>query len=157
MYKVWWSKQTLGFCGTQVMVEMYSGEALPDKQCPTCGRRKKAAHLMLYPDNNRMRLLIEKVDELSKWLDMDSRTDPVLAYWIPKYILMQGDKPFLTMQYMSLKLKALAESQDCIVWKNFTNGHISTQFYKIQTFYLAMSSSYLNGLNWANQFITKIL
>ncbi len=31
MYKVWWSEQTLSFCGTQVMVGMYSGEALPDK------------------------------------------------------------------------------------------------------------------------------
>jgi hypothetical protein len=71
-----------------------------------------AAHLMLCPDNNRTRLLIENVDELSKWLDTDGRTDPELAYWIPKYILMQGDKPFSTMGYMSPKLKALAESQD---------------------------------------------
>ncbi len=73
-----------GFCGTQVMVGMYSGEASPYKQCPNCGRRKTAAHLMLCPDNDRTRLLIENVDELSKWLDTDSRTDPELAYWIPK-------------------------------------------------------------------------
>jgi hypothetical protein len=52
------------------------------------------------------------VDELSKWLDTDSRIDPELAYWIPKYILMRGNKPFLTLGYMSSKLKALAESQD---------------------------------------------
>jgi hypothetical protein len=67
---------------------------------------------MLCPDNNRTRLLIENVDELIKWLDTDGRTYPELAYWIPKYILMQGDKPSLTMEYMSPKLKALAESQD---------------------------------------------
>jgi hypothetical protein len=157
MYKVWRSKQTLGFCGTQVMVGMYSGEASPDKRCPNWGRRETAAHLMLCPDNNRTRLLIENVDEMSKWLDTDSRTDPELAYWIPKYILMRGDKPFLMMGYMSPKLKALAESQDCIGWKNLTKGHISTQFYEIQTFHLAMSSSYLNGLDWTKQFITKIL
>jgi hypothetical protein len=112
---------------------------------------------MLCPDGNRTRLLIENVDELSKWLDMDSRTDLELAYWIPKYILMQGNKPFSTMGYMSPKLKALAESQDRIGWKNFTKGHISTQFYKIQTFHLAISSSYLNGSDWTKQFITKIL
>ncbi len=157
MYKVWRSKQTSGFCETQVMVGMYSGEALPDEQCPNCGRRELAAHLMLCPDKDRTRLLIENVDELSKWLDTDSRTDPELAYWIPIYILMQGDKPFLTMGYMSPKLKALAESQDCIGWKNFTKGHISTKFYEIQTFHLAMSSSYLNGSDWTKQFITKIL
>ncbi len=104
-----------------------------------------------------MRLLIENVDELGKWLDTHSRTDPELVYWIPKYILMRGDKPFLTMKYMSPKLKALAESQDCIGLKNFTEGHISTQFYEIQTFHLAMSSSYLNGSDWTKQFITKIL
>jgi hypothetical protein len=83
MYKVWQSKQTLGFCGTRVMVGMYSEEALPDKRCPNCGRREMAAHLMLCPDNNRTRLLIENVDELSKWLDTDSRTDPGLCIGFP--------------------------------------------------------------------------
>jgi hypothetical protein len=112
---------------------------------------------MLCPDKDRTRLLIENVDELSKWLDTDSRTDPELAYWIPKYILMKGDKPLLTLGYMCSKLKALAESQDQIGWKNFTEGHISTHFYKIQTFYLMMSSSFLNGTDWTKQFITKIL
>jgi hypothetical protein len=67
---------------------------------------------MLCPDYDRTRLLIENVDKLSTWLDMDSRTDPELVYWIPKYILMQGDKPFSTLGYMFSKLKALAESQD---------------------------------------------
>jgi hypothetical protein len=55
-------------------------------------------------------------------MEVDGRTDPELAYWIPKYILMQGDKPFLTLGYMSPKLKALAESQDRIGWRNFTEG-----------------------------------
>jgi hypothetical protein len=112
---------------------------------------------MLCPDDDRTRLLIENMDELSKWLDMDSRTDPELAYWIPKYILMQGDKPFLKMGYMSLMLKALAESQDHIGRKNFTKGHNSTQFYEIQTFHLTVSSSYLNGLDRTKQFVIKIL
>jgi hypothetical protein len=112
---------------------------------------------MLCPDNNRTRLLIKNVDKLSKWLDTDGRTDPELAYWIPKYILMRGDKPFLTMGYMSPKLKALAKSQDQIDWRNFTEGHILTHFYEIQTFHLAMSSSLLNGADWTKHFITKIL
>jgi hypothetical protein len=112
MYKIWRSKQTSGFCGTQVKVRMYSGESAPDKKCPNCGRREMDAHLMLCPDNNRTRLLIENVDKLSKWLDTGGRTDPELTYWIPKYILMQGDKLVLTMGCMSPKLKALAESQD---------------------------------------------
>ncbi len=58
---------------------------------------------------------------------------------------------------MSSKLKALAESQDQIGWKNFTERRISTHFYEIQTFHLVMSSSFLNGTDWTKQFITKIL
>ena len=58
---------------------------------------------------------------------------------------------------MSPKLKALAESSHHIGWQRFTKGYISMHFYEIQTVHLAMSSSYLNGLDWTKQFITKIL
>ncbi len=70
---------------------------------------------------------------------------------------MQGDNTFLMMGYMSPKLTVPAGSQGHIGWRNFTEGYISTHFYEIQTFHLAMSSSYLNGLDWTKQFITKIL
>ncbi len=36
-------------------------------------------------------------------------------------------------------------------------GHISTHFYAIQSFHLAMSSSYLNSEDWIRQFISRIL
>jgi hypothetical protein len=157
MYKIWQSKQTSGFCGTQVKVGMYSGEMTLDERCPNCGRRKTAAHLMLCPEEDRRRLLIDSVDKLCRWMEADKKMDPELAYWIPKYILMRGDKPFLALGYMSSKLKALAESQDKIGWRNFTKGHISIHFYEIQTFHLAMSSSFLNGTDWTKQFIAKIL
>jgi hypothetical protein len=35
--------------------------------------------------------------------------------------------------------------------------HLYTLFFEIQTFHLAMSSSFLNGIDWTKQFITKIL
>jgi hypothetical protein len=97
------------------------------------------------------------VDKLCRWMEADKKTDPELAYWIPKYILMRGDKTFLALGYMSPKLKALAESQDKIRWRNFTEGHISIHFYEIQTFHLAMSSSFINGTDWTKQFFTRIL
>jgi hypothetical protein len=56
MYKILRSKQMSGFCGTRAKVGMYSGESVPDKRCPNCGRRETAAHLMLCPDNDRTRL-----------------------------------------------------------------------------------------------------
>ena len=85
------------------------------------------------------------------------QTDSELAYWIPKYILMQGARPLLEMGFMSPQFKALAASQDIISWREFTEGHISTHFYTVQSFHLAMSSSYLNGEDWTKQFISKIL
>jgi hypothetical protein len=70
---------------------------------------------------------------------------------------MQGDKPFADMGAMSPRMKALAQSQDMIGYCNFMEGHILTHFYEIQNFHLAMSSSFLNGTDWAKQFILKIL
>jgi hypothetical protein len=69
---------------------------------------------MLCPDNNCTRLLVENVDELTKWMSQENQTDPEILYWIPKYILMRGDKPLSTMGFMSPQFKALAASQDLI-------------------------------------------
>jgi len=54
-------------------------------------------------------------------------------------------------------MKAPAQSQDKIGYHNFMEGYISIHFYEIQNFHLAMSSSFLNGADWAKQFISKIL
>jgi hypothetical protein len=61
------------------------------------------------------------------------------------------------MGFMSPQSKVLAKSQDLIGWRDFTEGYISTHFYAIQSFHLAMSSDYLNGEDWIKQFISKIL
>jgi hypothetical protein len=94
---------------------------------------------------------------LGKWLERDIITDPELSYWIPKYILMRGNKPCTDLGAMSPRMKALAKSQDIIGYCNFMEGYISTHFYAIQNFHLAVSSSYLNGAGWAKQFISKLL
>jgi hypothetical protein len=103
------------------------------------------AHLMWCLDKDYTCLLINNVDDLTKWLKKDGITAPELVYWIPKYILMRNDKPFLQLYYMSPQLRCLAESQDKKGWGKFTEGYISTQFYNIQKFHLAMPNSYLNG------------
>jgi hypothetical protein len=157
MSKVWQSKQHSGICGTRVQFGRYSGKLLPDERCPNCRSWEMATHLMLCPNNNRTRLLVENVDQLITWMSQDNRIDPEILYWIPKYILMRGDKPLSTMGFMSPQFKALATSQDLIGWRDFTEEHVSTHFYAIQTFHLAMSSSYLNGEDWTKQFISKIL
>ena len=70
---------------------------------------------------------------------------------------MRGSKSLAEMGFMSPQFKALAISQDIIGWREFTEGHISTHFYVIQSLHLAMSSSYLNEEDWTKQFISKIL
>ncbi len=152
MYKIWRSKHNSGFCGTIVLVGLYLGTTLPDKRCPNCGRRETADHLLLCSNKDRTQLLIKNTDELGKWLDRDRITDPELSYWIPKYILMWGNKPFAELGAMSPCMEALAKSQDIIRYCNFVKGYILTHFYAIQNFHLAMSSSYLNGADWTEQF-----
>jgi hypothetical protein len=112
---------------------------------------------MLCPDDNCTRLLIDNVDELTAWLAQDNKTNQEILYWIPEYILMRGDKPLSKMGFMPPQFKALAASQDLNGWRDFTEGHIFTHFYAIQSFHLAMSSSYLNGEDWTKQFISRIL
>ncbi len=156
-YKVWQSKQTSGFCGTQVQVGLYSGEMYPDERCPNCGAGETVAHLMQCPEEDRTHLPNKNLAELEKWMETDGQIDPELIYWIPKYILMQNDRKFTQLSYMSKKICTLADSQDKIRWRHFTEGYISSHFYNIQWFHLSMSSNYLNGADWTKQFISMIL
>ena len=150
-------KTNSGFCGTRVQVGHYSGKLLPNKRCPNCGRQETAAYLMLCPDDSRTCLLVKAVDDMTKWMSKDNITNPEILYWIPKYILTRGCKPLTEIGFMSPQFKAFANSQDIMGWRKFTEGHISTNFYSIQSFHLAMLSSYLNGEDWTQQFISKIL
>ena len=100
----------------------------PDECCPNCGARETNAHLMQCLDKDRTRLLIKNVAELEKWMETDGQIDPERIYWIPKYILMQNNKQFTQLGYMSKKMRTLADSQDKIGWRHFTEGYISTHF-----------------------------
>ena len=40
---------------------------------------------MLCPNQDRTRLLTEQIKNLEEWLYKDEKTEPDLAYWIPKY------------------------------------------------------------------------
>jgi hypothetical protein len=73
----------------RVQVGCYSGDACADERCPNCRCQEMAMHLMLCPDEDRTRLLIESVNKLTEWMAWDNNTDPEILYWIPKYILMR--------------------------------------------------------------------
>ena len=112
MYKIWRSKQHTGFCGTRVQVGKYSGLECPDETCLNCGHRETATHIFLCPNKDRTRLLTDTTNDLSEWLSQDGLTNLELTYWIPKYILMQGNKAFASLGTMSPRMRALASSQD---------------------------------------------
>ena len=57
----------------------------PMRNVQICGQREIADHLMLYPNQDRTRLLKEQTENLEEWLYQDKKTEPELAYWIPKY------------------------------------------------------------------------
>jgi hypothetical protein len=123
----------------------------------TCGRREMAAHILTCPNEDRTGLLVETTEVLSTWLSQEHLIDLELAYWIHKYIMMRGNKPFASLGAMSPRMKALAISQDKIEWQNFMEGCISTHFYFIQHYHLALSGSYLNGSDWSKSLISKLL
>jgi hypothetical protein len=197
MYKIWRSKQHTGFCGTRVQVGKYSSLECSDEQCPNCGRREMAAHILICPNEDRMRHWLTQhmilANGSTKITSSCSscvpstramRVSPIslhpsrriflrslsirfswtrniwtasLAYWIPKYILMWGNKPFASLGTMSPKMRALAISQDKIGWRNFIEGCISTLFYFIQHYHLALSGSYLNRSDLTKSLISKLL
>jgi hypothetical protein len=114
-------------------------------------------YILLCPNEDRTRLLTNTTNDLSKWLSQDGLTGLELTYWIPKYILMRGDKAFASLGTMSPRMRALASSQDKIGWRNFMEGCISTHFYFIQHYHLALLGSYLNGADWTKSLISKLL
>jgi hypothetical protein len=157
MYKMWRSKQHTVFFGTWAQVGRYSGLDSPDETCPNCRRRETTEHLLICPDIDKTQLLAESIEDLSTWLSQDHLTDLELAYWIPKYILMRGDKPFASHSAMSQWMKALAISQDKIERKNFMEGCIFAHFFFIKHYHLALLGSYLNSSNWTKSLISKLL
>ena len=157
MYKIWRSKQHSGFCRTRDQVGKYSGLECRDEKCPNCGCRETTAHILICPNKDRTRLSTDTTNDLSKWLSQEYLTNLELAYWIPKYILMRGNKAFASLGTMSPKMRALAVSQNKIEWRNFMEGCISTHFYFIQHYHLALSGSYLNGSDWTKSLISKLL
>jgi hypothetical protein len=107
-----------------VPVGRYAGEHQQNEKCPNCGLREIAEHLMLCPNQDRTRLLKEQTISLEEWLRQDDKTEPELPYWIP-YIRKRGTKQFAEMRDMLATMRNIAESQDKIGWRRFTEGCIS--------------------------------
>ena len=112
---------------------------------------------MLCPDTDRTRLLQEQAENIQEWLERYNKTEPELACWIIKYILMRDSKPWSGMGDMSDQMLLLAQSQDIIGWRRFTEGYLSKHIHARQDLHLKMTSNQMNSTEWTKQFISKIL
>ena len=70
---------------------------------------------------------------------------------------MRGTRQFAEIGDMSATMRNIAESQDKIGWRRFTEGCISKQFQTRQPFFLQMTNNRLNGTDWTKQLISRIL
>jgi len=86
--------------------------------------------------DGRSRLFKEMCESLEVWLHQGGKTEPELAYWIPKYVEGRGSLRFQDLGAMSPEMSSLAREQDVIGWKNFMEGRISRKFYYIQLVHL---------------------
>jgi mannose-6-phosphate isomerase class I len=118
--------------------------------------RERLQSILCYA--HRTRLLKEQTKSLEEWLHKDNKTEPELMYWIPKYIRMRGTTQFAEIGDISATMQHIAESQDKIGWRHFTEGCISKKFHRRQRFFLQMSSNRLNGTDYAfNRYEVVIL
>jgi hypothetical protein len=85
-YSLWLSKQASGWCATRQRMSRI--QDILDDKCPNCQRAVETSeHLNVCPDEGRTCLFRDSVELLEQWLHQGNRTDPELAYWLPKYLL----------------------------------------------------------------------
>ncbi len=129
-----------------------------DDRCPSCWKRKEGAnHLCRCPSQVRTQLFLDNVTELEQWLSADDKTCPELAYWTIKFILGRGALTFAELSAMSMEVQEVAASQDMIGWRNLMEGRVSIRFYSVQQRYLLSTGSRLNGNEWMQGFINRLL
>ena len=153
---LWLSKQASGWCATRQRMGRIQG--LLDNKCPNCQRVVETSqHLSVCPDEGRTQLLRESVELLDKWLNQGNRTDPELAYWMPKYLLFRGQKKFSDMGAMSSALRRAAASIDAIGWVEMLHGKVSVEIAAIQEHHCAVAPCRMSGADWMEHFVSHLV
>ena len=156
MYGLWLSKQASGWCATRE--RMSTIQNLLDRRCPNCQQvTETSTHLNKCPEDGRTRLFQEGVQLLEKWLQQDDKTEPELAYWLPKFLLMRGQKRFARLGPMSPTLMQIADSQDKIGWVELLHGKVSVKIAEMQLAYCASSSCRMNGTDWMKGLVSRLI
>jgi hypothetical protein len=90
-------------------------------------------------------------------MHQDGRTNPEISYWVPKYILLRGQRTMAELGPMSASMQRAASSQDMIDWCEFMEGKVSTKIASIQRIHCAAAPCMMNGDDWMRHFISHVL
>jgi len=155
MYNQWYSKQCSGWCGTGKNLKHW--KRTDDARCPNCNTLEEdAGHLMVCRSQDRSRLLEEHVVAIDEWMKSHF-TEPLLQQLVTQYFRGRGTRKFRKLDGHSYKTASLAEAQDKIGWRHFTEGKIALRFRVIQRYFLQHSDTRLTVDSWLKGFVSKLL
>jgi len=157
MFGIWLAKQTIGVNATRKNVGRIMKET--DQLCPNCrSYREDSAHLNRCMEAGRSMLFKESVHRLGIWMESSGCTDPDLAYWIKKFLLIRGRRPCSTLRNMPPIIASIAADIDSIGWTEFLHGRIPKSVTDLQTAHcLGLVRCHLTGRDWTRGFIRQLL
>ena len=155
MYQLWYAKQGSGYCGTGKNMQQW--QMTTNSRCPNCNKPKEdAAHLNVCNSIDRKRLLQRSIGELEVWME-DHNTHPDILEFVPQYVAHRGDRRLASFDWVSKGFRAVAEEQDRIGWRNFTEGKIAERFRLFQESHLLSQDTRMTIDSWMKGLIEQLL
>ena len=102
-------------------------------------------------------LLEEGVEAFEKWMQQDGRTNLEVAYWVPTYIILQGQQNMTSLGPISTSMDQAAASQDISGCLKFIEGNVSTKIAAIQQMDCVAARCMMNGDGCMRPIILHIL
>ena len=135
MYNIWYSKQCSGWCGTNSKLVEWGRSN--DSRCPNCNcLGKDAEHLMVCRSKGRSGMFEEHVRKIEEWME-SHYTDPDLGDLVVYYLRGRGRRKFAQLaKGYTRPYQDLAQAQDRIGWRHFTEGKLAKDFRAIQKRFL---------------------
>ena len=127
-----------------------------DGSCPDCGTREDVAHLMKCPSLSWTTLLRDQVEDLVQWMDSHD-TAASVSFWVSKYILLRNARKLSSFLSLPDELKQFAAEQDAIGWREFTEGRISSELFRVQQNHIEKVQGQISPSRWNKDFITRVL
>ena len=93
---------------------------------------------------------------IDEWMESHF-TEPLLRQLVTQYLRGRGTRRFRNLKAHSYRTASLAEAQDKIGWRHFTEGKIALQVGEIQRYFLRQSDTRLTVDSWLKGFVGKLL